>query len=112
MTQAYNCLPTDLWIFDPTTPKGFYFNRGVYYFGRMVENDMNAAEQSSRKNRKPGVATDALANGARLGVLEKHLGIPMKRFRDPGNVSATESGGKITDQPGKQKDESIIIKID
>jgi hypothetical protein len=79
----------------------------------MVENDMNQVEAQSRKNRKPGTGTDALANGARLGALEKHLGIPIKRFRDPGNVIGNRGGsGQVTDQPGKQKDESLIIKID
>lgn len=78
----------------------------------MVQSEMDAAEQASRKNRKAGVGTDALANGARLGVLEKHLGIPVKRFRDPGTVGSMNESGKITDTPGTQKEESIIIKID
>ena len=74
----------------------------------MVQSEMEAAEQSSRKNRKPGPGTDALANGARLAVLEKHLGIPMKRFRDPGTVSGTMGAdGRVSDKP--VRDESQIV---
>lgn len=110
MSQAYSCLPTDLWIFDPTTPKGYYFNKGVFYFGRKVENEMAEAEANSRKNRKAGPGTDRLANSARLGVLERNLGIAIKRHRDPGNVtnkSPFQQHG--ADSPGKDKDETIVV---
>lgn len=110
MCQAYNCLPTDLWVFDPTTPKGFYFNRGVFHFGRMVDNEMQQAENNSRKNRKPGASTDALANAARLGVLEKKLGIAIKRHRDPGTVTNRNPFQQHgAEKPGSDKDETIII---
>lgn len=107
MSQAYHCLPTDLWIFDPTTPKGFYFNRGVFYFGRKTENDMAAAENRSRKSRKPGPGTDKLAHAARLGALEKNLGIPVKRHRDPG---ASEISNPFSDENEKaKKDENVVV---
>jgi hypothetical protein len=109
MSQAYNCLPTDLWHFDPTTPKGFYFNRGVFYFGRKVSGEMDAAEQSSRKGRKPGAGVDALANGARLGALEKNIGVKIKRHREPDKVGTFGGSGQIVDQPGKQKEERTVV---
>ena len=98
-------------MFDPTTPKGFYFNRGVYYFGNMVDAEIHGAEQKSRKGRKPGEGTDALANAARLSVLEKYLGVPVKRHRTP-ELGGSGAHGQITDSPGKQKEERIIIKVD
>ena len=110
MSQAYNCLPTDLWTFDPTTPKGFYFNRGIYYFGRLVEGEMKAAEANARKNRKGAVA-DRMANAARLGVLGKHLGEEIKRHKDPGNVQNRnpnrQHGSEALDN---SKDTTVVIK--
>lgn len=111
MCQAYNCLPTDLWVFDPTTPKGFYFNRGVFFFGRKVDNEMQEAENNSRKNKKPGIGTDRLANAARLGALERNLGIAIKRHRDPGHISNTNPFQQhgAEPKPGNDKDEIIVI---
>jgi hypothetical protein len=106
MCQAYNCLPTDLWHFDPTTPKGFYFNRGVFYFGRKVSNEMQKAEARSRKNRK-GATAERLGNAAGLQVLEKYLGVPVKRHRDPGNIPS-QSSAPIVDSAIKGKEEEPI----
>src|SRR6516164_5381607 len=88
MCQAYNCLPTDLWTFDPATPKGYYFNRGVYRWGRLVDAKMNEAEQASRRGRQNGPSTDALAQTARLGVLSKYLGTELKRYRTPDQIGS------------------------
>jgi hypothetical protein len=107
MSQAYHCLPTDLWIFDPTTPKGFYFNRGVFYFGRKIENDMSAAENRSRKHRKPGPGTDKLAYGARLAALERNLGTPVKRHRDPNPSEISHPFAK--DDGEVKKDETVVV---
>ncbi len=82
------------------TPRGFYLNRGVFYFGRMIENEMGKAEARARKNRT-GSSADALANGARLGVLERYLGVPIKRYRDPGNLKSSAGGNK---------EETIVVK--
>lgn len=110
MSQSYHCLPTDLWHFDPTTPKGFYFNRAVFYFGRKVENEMQVAENNSRKNKKPGPGTERLVNAARLGALERNLGVAVKRHRDPGNVSNSNPFQQHgAESPGKDKDETIVI---
>ncbi|UOW93358.1 tail assembly chaperone [Mycobacterium phage Labelle] len=109
MCKQYSCLPTDLWpMYHPETPKGFYLNRGVFYFGRKIENEMQQAENQSRKNRKPGPGTDRLANAARLRVLEKYLGVPVKRHRDPGNVTNTNpfTQGRGSEQ---KKDESVVV---
>lgn len=60
---------------------------------------MNAVETQSRKNRKRDASTDRLVNTARLGVLEKYLGIPIKRYKDPGSTGDMRSGkGFITNQ--------------
>lgn len=97
-------------MYDPASPKGFYFNRGVFYFCRKIENDQIIAENNSRKNRKPGADVDRLANAAKLRILELALGIPIKRHRDPGNVSNTnpfqQHGAEV---PGEQKDSSTIV---
>lgn len=95
-------------MYDPASPKGFYLNRGVFYFGQKVEGDMQAAEQNSRKNRKAGPGTDKLANAARLRALEVNLGTPIKRHKDPGNVSNTNPFTQGKDSKD-QKDESIIV---
>lgn len=77
----------------------------------MVEGEMNAAEARSRKGRKAGAGTDRLANAARLGALERYLGVPIKRHRDPGSVGANRidfnQDGK---KEGKQeKDSSTVV---
>ena len=95
-------------MYDPASPKGFYLNRGVFYFGRKVEGDMAAAENNSRKNRKAGVGTDKLANAARLRALEVNLGTKIKRHKDPGNVSNTNPFSQGKDSKD-QKDESVIV---
>lgn len=96
-------------MFDPKTPRGFYLNRGVFYWGKNVENDMAAAENRSRKGRKAGPGADRLANAARLGVLERHLGVPIKRHRDPGNVSGRQDVGMDGKKESSDKDTSVIV---
>lgn len=113
MSQTFHCPPSDLWCFDASTPKGFYFNRGVFLFGRMVESDMAQAEAKARKNRK-GSNADRLATSARLGVLAKHLRDPsIKRFRDPGKVQgAVAPDPNKPDNPFKKdqpQDERVIL---
>ena len=113
MCKAYNCLPTDLWPdYDPGMPSGFYLNRGVFYFGRLIENEQAEAESRVRKNRKHDAGVDRLVMSARLAVLEKRLGVPVKRHKDPGAVSNTnpfqQHGAAVDDS----KDEVIRIKVD
>ena len=109
MSQAYNCLPTDLWHFDPTTPRGFYFNRGVFYFGRKVTGEMQKAEARSRKNRT-GVTAERLGNAAALAVLEKYLGVPVKRNRDPGNIPAKSSSPIVDSAVNKNEEPTVLFK--
>lgn len=66
---------------------------------------MNAADARSRKGRKPGVAADRLANAAKLSALEKNLGVPIKRHRDPGAAGDISPIGKEE----KQKDVSQVL---
>lgn len=103
MSQTFHCPPSDLWCFDARTPKGYYFNRGVFLFGRMVEGQMQQAEARARKNRK-GANAERLANGARLGVLEKYLGEKITRFRDPAQTKGTIAGDPQRPMDGKTEE--------
>ena len=98
-------------MFDPTTPKGFYFNRGVFYFGKKVEKAMQEAEARSRKGRKPGEGVERLVNASRLGALGKMLGVDIKRHRDPGDVSGQiDHGTDGRKQKQQDKDETIVVR--
>jgi hypothetical protein len=76
----------------------------------MLESEMAAAEKRARKNRK-GVSADRLANGARLGVLQKHLGEEIQRFRDPAAVKGAVKGDPQNPDKAKNKDEVVRWKI-
>lgn len=102
MSQTFHCPPTSLWQFDPATPKGFYFNRGVFYFGKKIENEMAEAESQIRKSHKNSSGTERLINAARLSALERNIGIPVKRHRNPDDISSKEP-----DQ--KNKEEEVIF---
>lgn len=110
LSQTFHCLPSDVWDFDASTPKGYYFNRGVYLFGRMVQSDMDRAEQAARKNRK-GKAAERLATGARLGVLSKHLREDIKRFRDPMQEKGSIKGDpQNPDAAAKSKTQDEVVR--
>lgn len=96
-------------MYDPISPKGFYFNRGVFYFGRKVEGDMDAAEAGSRAHRKPGKDVDRLVRAARLRQLEINLGTKIKRHKDPGNVSNVNPFAQAGSEKEKHKDVSEVI---
>lgn len=102
MSQAFHCPPTSLWQFDPATPKGYYFNRGVFYFGKKIENDMAQAEAEIRKSHKNNSGTDRLVTAARLRALEKNIGIEIKKHRDPGNVP-------LESEPGQKEEEVTLL---
>lgn len=70
---------------------------------------MNAADARARKNRT-GAAADRMANAARLGALEKNLGVPVKRYRDPGGGSS--SGGSFTDSENNKDAKPVRFRID
>ncbi|AHZ95386.1 tail assembly chaperone [Mycobacterium phage Damien] len=110
MATAYHSLPSDIWGFDANTPKGYYLNRGVFLFGRMLESKMAEAEKQARKNRK-GVAADRLANGARIGILQKYLGAEIQRFRDPAKQKGAIKGDPQKPDTSKTQDEVIRWKI-
>lgn len=95
-------------MYNPESPKGFYLNRGVFHFGRKIENEMAAAEAQTRKNRKPGPGVDRLVNSARLRVLGQNLGIDIKRHKDPGNVTNTNPFTQGKDAK-MDKDSSTIV---
>lgn len=54
---------------------------------------MNAVEAQSRKGRKNDASTERLVNTARLGVLGKHLGINIQRYKDPGATPGNMRAG-------------------
>lgn len=86
MAKAYRTLPSSLWGFNPAKPRGFYFNRGVWLFGTMLDSEMSAAESAARKRH--GTNADKFINSERLRVLGKYLREDIRRFREPGNVKA------------------------
>ena len=88
MSKHYRTPPSSLWGFNPLYPKGFYFNRGIWLFGSMLESEMQAAENGARKRhgKKKGNA-DKFVQSERLRVLGKYLHEDIKRFRDPGQAT-------------------------
>lgn len=48
---------------------------------------MAREEARIRKVHKNGSASEKLVNSARLAVLERHLGVPVKRHRNPDDLS-------------------------
>ena len=100
LSKTYNCPPSELWGFPPRTVKAFYLNRGVWAFGIMVENEMNAAENLIRKRhagKKSGTAEKFLAS-ERLRILGIHLREDLRRFREP---------GAATNRVNKNKSENV-----
>jgi hypothetical protein len=71
---------------------------------------MEAATANARKVHKSAGAEGAqrMANAARLRVLEKALGTPIKRNRDPGRPTKAGPFSKVTDRESA-KDESQIV---
>ena len=69
---------------------------------------MAAAENSSRKNKKPGAGTDRLANAARLSALERNIGVTVKRHRDPADVMSGNPFSK-PDYKESNKEETITV---
>jgi hypothetical protein len=63
---------------------------------------MAAAESQIRKAHKQGSGTDRLVNAARLSVLEKNIGVAIKRHRNPDQLSL-QSDQDIT------KDETVFL---
>jgi len=71
---------------------------------------MAAADAQSRKGRKSGAGTDRLANAARLRALEKNIGVPVKRHRDPGSVSNYNPFQQGKDaETNRTKDERVVV---
>ena len=70
---------------------------------------MDQAEQVSRKNRKPNASTDNLAYAARLRALEKNIGVPVKRHRDPGTITNQNPFSQHGAQEENSKAESTVV---
>ena len=69
---------------------------------------MDRAESGSRKGRAAGAAADKLAFAARLGALEKNLGVPVSRNRSVGNISNTDPTRQHSDA-ASDKDEVVVL---
>lgn len=67
---------------------------------------MADAENQIRKAHKRGTGADRLVNAARLSVLEKNIGIAIKRHKNPDDISSYEPDQEVK----KDKDEVIFLK--
>jgi hypothetical protein len=67
---------------------------------------MAVAESQIRKAHKQGSGTDRLVNAAKLSVLEKNLGVAVKRHRNPDQLSSENASQSDQD---KNKDETIFL---
>jgi hypothetical protein len=67
---------------------------------------MAEAEGQIRKAHKQSSGTDRLVNAARLSVLEKNLGVAIKRHRSPDQISSENATQSDQD---KTKDETIFL---
>jgi hypothetical protein len=63
---------------------------------------MAVAENQIRKAHKKGSGTDRLVTASRLAALERNLGVPIKRHRNPDNISSP-------DHTKEDKDETIFL---
>lgn len=61
---------------------------------------MAEAESQIRKAHKNGSGTDRLVNAARLSVLEKNIGVPVKRHRNPDD---------LINSPDQEHDETQVL---
>lgn len=66
---------------------------------------MAEAEARIRKTHKHGAGTDRLVNAARLGALEKNLGVAVKRHREPDQIKTMKS----SEQPGQENEDEVIL---
>jgi hypothetical protein len=64
---------------------------------------MATAEAQIRTSHKRGTGTDKLINAARLSALERNLGVPIKRHRNPDMVAQSP------DQASQREDKEEII---
>ena len=68
-----------------------------------------AVAQARKVHKSAGPAgAERMANAARLRVLEKALGTPIKRNRDPGRPAQKGPFSKVTDRE-TEKDESQVV---
>jgi len=88
-TKDFGGKPHQHWVFDDEVNDLalFYFDRGVWYFGRRV--DAELAEAGSHKNT-------AIANSNRMRALARCMGDDMSTstvgFRDPAYEPTSEHG--------------------
>lgn len=67
---------------------------------------MAEAEAQIRKAHKQSSGTDRLVNAARLSVLEKNIGVAVKRHRNPDQLSSENASQSDQD---RNKDETIFL---
>lgn len=66
---------------------------------------MAEAEAEIRKAHKRGSGTDRLAHAARLSALEKNIGVPVKRHRNPDEIGLSQPG-----QTKEDKEQTIFLQ--
>ena len=64
---------------------------------------MAEAEAQIRRSHKSSSGTDRLVNAARLSALEKNIGIPVKRHRNPDIIAPSP------DQEKRKEDKDEVI---
>lgn len=67
---------------------------------------MQTAEEQLRRAHKRGKGTDRLITAARLSVLERNLGVAVKRHREPDQVQNTT----VETKEETTKDEVVFLK--
>lgn len=62
----------------------FYFDRGLYWWGKFVENKMDEAEQAIRRSMKNRKGTDTFVMSQRIAIYNRLLGLDDKAaYKDP-----------------------------
>lgn len=99
-SKTYHKLPSDLLgVTDPLAR--YYFDRGIYWFGRFVEGEMDTAEKiagKGKRNAEPFIAS------ARQRTFNKLMGIKdstagFKKVKNPNAMSHTELFSKPPGMP-------------
>lgn len=82
-SKALSCRPSELYDIEWPLAR-FYFDRGIYLWGNFVENKMNEAEMTVRRQMKNRKGTDAFAASSRIAAFNKLFGLSVaSAYREP-----------------------------
>ncbi len=108
-SQAGRCLPSDLVSLRHPIKK-FYFDRGITFFGRMVENELAAVENQARKGKAK--RSENSIRLARQHVLDKYIGVTeeekTKRYKDPAVMVVKNSLPQVPVKDGIEEAEQQV----